>query len=110
MSDSAVASPVTAEKPASPPKKATKVAAAAKSKKPKAPKTHPPVADIVFAAVKTLKERGGSSLQAIKKAAYNKVDVEKLASFFQIDSGHKERICTEEGESSESSQAKEGRI
>ena len=85
MSDPAVttvASPV-AEKPASPPKKAAKSAAAAKPKKPKAAKTHPPVSEMVVNAVKTLKERGGSSLQAIKKflAAQYKVDVEKLAPF-----------------------------
>lgn len=86
MSETApvVASPA-AEKPASPPKKAAKSAAAAKPKKPKAAKTHPPVADMVVNAVKTLKERGGSSLQAIKKflAAQYKVDVEKLAPFIK---------------------------
>lgn len=86
MSETApvVASPV-AEKPASPPKKAAKSANAAKPKKPKAAKTHPPVSDMVVNAVKTLKERGGSSLQAIKKflAAQYKVDVEKLAPFIK---------------------------
>lgn len=72
----AVASPA-AEKVASPPKKAAK-STSAKPKKPKAAKTYPPVSDMVVAAGKTLKERGGSSLQAIKKylAAQYKVDVE----------------------------------
>merc|ERR1711972_963486 len=39
----------------------------------------------VNAAIKTLKERGGSSLQAIKKyiAANYKVDVDKLAPFIK---------------------------
>lgn len=83
MSETApvVASPV-AEKPVSPPKKAVKSIAAAK---PKAANAHPPVSDMVVNAVKTLKERGGSSLQAIKKflAAQYKVDVEKLAPFIK---------------------------
>lgn len=53
--------------------------------KPKAKPSHPPTADMVNNAVKTLKERGGSSLQAIKKfiAANYKVDVEKLAPFIK---------------------------
>ena len=40
---------------------------------------------MVNTAIKTLKERGGSSLQAIKKyiAANYKVDVEKLAPFIK---------------------------
>ena len=50
------------EKPASPAKKGAKAAAAAKPKKAKAPKTHPPTGEMVVNAVKTLKERGGSSL------------------------------------------------
>jgi hypothetical protein len=56
-------------------------AAAPKVKK---PATHPPVSNMVTAAIKSLKERGGSSLQAIKKylAATYKVDCEKLAPFF----------------------------
>ena len=85
MSDPATATesaPV--EKPESPAKKSAK-AAAAKPKKAKAAKTHPPTGEMVVNAVKTLKERGGSSLQAIKKflAAQYKVDVEKLAPFIK---------------------------
>ncbi len=47
--------------------------------------SHPPTADMVNTAIKTLKERGGSSLQAIKKyiAANYKVDVDKLAPFIK---------------------------
>lgn len=54
-------------------------------KKPKAKPSHPPTAEMVNNAVRTLKERGGSSLQAIKKfiAANYKVDVEKLAPFIK---------------------------
>ncbi|XP_021706524.1 histone H1-like [Aedes aegypti] len=46
---------------------------------------HPPVNDMVVAAIKTLKERNGSSLQAIKKyiAANYKCDVAKLAPFLK---------------------------
>ena len=58
---------------------------AVKAKKPKTTPNHPPTATMVNAAIKTLKERGGSSLQAIKKyiAANYKVDVEKLAPFIK---------------------------
>lgn len=54
-------------------------------KKPKAKPSHPPTSEMVTTAIKTLKERGGSSLQAIKKyiAANYKVDVEKLAPFIK---------------------------
>ncbi|CAO1295492.1 unnamed protein product [Diamesa serratosioi] len=71
--------------PSSPPKKAAKVAKSPVAKKPKAKATHPPTGEMVVAAVKTLKERGGSSLQAIKKylAANYKVDCEKLAPFIK---------------------------
>jgi histone H1/5 len=70
--------------PASPPKKPAK-AASAKPMKTEAPKSHPPVSDMVVDAVKTLKEHGGSSLQTIKKylATQYKVDVEKLAPFIK---------------------------
>ncbi|XP_058827240.1 uncharacterized protein LOC131687205 [Topomyia yanbarensis] len=69
----------TAATPAKAPKKA-KVA-----KKPKQPAAHPPVNDMVLAAIKTLKERNGSSLQAIKKyiAANYKCDVAKLSTFIK---------------------------
>ena len=58
---------------------------AVKAKKPKTAPSHPPTATMVTAAIKTLKERGGSSLQAIKKyiAANYKVDVEKLSPFIK---------------------------
>jgi histone H1/5 len=50
------------------PAKAKKAKSAApKVKKPKAPATHLPVSNMVTAAIESLKERGGSSLQAIKK-------------------------------------------
>ena len=54
-------------------------------KKPKAKPSHPPTSEMVNTAIKTLKERGGSSLQAIKKyiAANYKVDVDKLAPFIK---------------------------
>jgi histone H1/5 len=68
-------------------------ASPSKAKKPRAPKgtakkvipTHPPTAQMVNAAIKNLKERGGSSLQAIKKyiAATYKIDAEKLAPFIR---------------------------
>ena len=62
--------------------KAPKVKAA---KKPAKKAEHPPVASMVTAAVKELKDRKGSSLAAIKKhiAANNKVDVAKLAPFIK---------------------------
>jgi len=67
---------------------ATPKKGAAKSSKPRKPKTapnHPKVADMVNSAISNLKERGGSSLQAIKKyiAGNYKVDVEKLAPFIR---------------------------
>ena len=56
-----------------------------KAKKPKVAPTHPPVAEMVVAAITALKDRKGSSLAAIKKyiAANNKVDVAKLAPFIK---------------------------
>lgn len=58
---------------------------AAGIKKPKTTPSHPPTQQMVDAAIKTLKERGGSSLMAIKKyiAATYKVDVQKLAPFIK---------------------------
>ncbi|XP_008560313.1 histone H1 [Microplitis demolitor] len=57
----------------------------AAAKKPSTKATHPSAADMVTAAIKSLGERGGSSLQAIKKyiAATYKVDVEKQAPFIK---------------------------
>ena len=56
-----------------------------KAKKPAKKPDHPPVASMVDAALKNLKERKGSSLAAIKKyiAANYKVDVAKLAPFIR---------------------------
>ncbi|XP_011506312.1 PREDICTED: histone H1-like [Ceratosolen solmsi marchali] len=66
---------------------AKKIAAAktAAAKKPRAKPSHPPTSDMVEAAIKALKERGGSSLQAIKKyiAATYKVDAEKHSPFIK---------------------------
>ncbi|XP_046685055.1 histone H1-like [Homalodisca vitripennis] len=61
MADSATTAPA----PAAPMPKKAKAAAA--SKKPRVKPAHPPTSDMVNAAIKNLKERGGSSLQAIKK-------------------------------------------
>lgn len=60
-------------------------AKAAKAKVPRTKPTHPPTNEMVQGAIKGLKERGGSSLIAIKKyiAANYKVDVEKLAPFIK---------------------------
>ena len=54
-------------------------------KKPRAKPVHPRTSEMVSNAIKSLKERGGSSLQAIKKyiAANYKVDSEKLSPFIK---------------------------
>lgn len=59
--------------------------AASGNKKPSAVPSHPPTQQMVDASIKTLKERGGSSLLAIKKyiAATYKVDVQRLAPFIK---------------------------
>lgn len=66
--------------PAASPKKAVK-----KARKPKVPAAHPPVQQMVNAAIAALKERRGSSLSAIKKyiAANYKVDIVRLAPFIR---------------------------
>lgn len=53
----------------------------AKQKKPKASPQHPKVAEMVNTAISFLKDRKGSSLQAIKKyiASQYKVDVQKIS-------------------------------
>lgn len=58
---------------------------ASKAKKPKTAPSHPKVADMVTSAITSLKERGGSSLAAIKKyiASNYKVDADKLAPFIR---------------------------
>ncbi|XP_041563746.1 histone H1-like [Drosophila elegans] len=65
-------------------KKATG-SAATKAKKPTAPPSHPPTQQMVDASIKNLKERGGSSLLAIKKyiTATYKCDAQKLAPFIK---------------------------
>ncbi|XP_030080561.1 uncharacterized protein LOC115483318 [Drosophila hydei] len=68
---------VAAKKPAS--------ASASKAKKTTAPPTHPPTQQMVDASIQNLKERGGSSLLAIKKyiSATYKCDAQKLAPFIK---------------------------
>lgn len=75
MSEEAVAVSATPDKA----KKKTKSAA----KKPKSNPPHPKVSEMVVAAIGSLKERGGSSLQAIKKhiASQHKVDMDRLTPF-----------------------------
>lgn len=60
-------------------------AAAGGSKKAKTTPSHPPVAQMVNAAIKALKERGGSSTQAIKKyiSSTYKIDAEKKSQFIR---------------------------
>jgi len=55
------------------------------AKKPKAKPNHPPTSEMVQSAIKALKERGGSSLQAIKKyiSATYKIDADKLSPFIK---------------------------
>lgn len=72
--------------PAAPAQAGTpKKPSAGKNKKPRVKPNHPRTSEMVIAAVKNLKERGGSSLQAIKKyiSANYKVDAEKLAPFIK---------------------------
>lgn len=76
---SAAATGASAVTPQSPAKKEKKI------KNPRAKPSHPPTSEMVNNAIKGLKERGGSSLQAIKKyvAANYKVDAEKVAPFIK---------------------------
>lgn len=73
--------PVTAKSAAVSPKKAK----APTAKKPSPKPSHPPTSSLVDGAIKSLHERGGSSLQAIKKfiTSNNKVDAAKLAPFIK---------------------------
>ncbi|XP_035205096.1 histone H1E-like [Stegodyphus dumicola] len=72
---------VSATPVAATPKKAKK----SPSKKPKALPSHPKVSAMVVEAISSLKERGGSSLQAIKKhiASHHKVDIDRLTPFIK---------------------------
>jgi len=56
-----------------------------KAVKPKKPASHPKTIDMVIAAITNLKDRKGSSLQAVKKyiGANYKVDIEKMSSFIR---------------------------
>nr|XP_022909867.1 histone H1A, sperm-like [Onthophagus taurus] len=56
-----------------------------KKKSQRSKATHPPTSEMVNNAIKTLQERNGSSLQAIKKymASNYKVDAEKMAPFIK---------------------------
>ena len=80
MADSADSAPAATNPTQVAPKK-TKSAA----KKPRTKPVHPRTSEMVGNAIKSLKERGGSSLQAIKKyiAANYKVDSEKLSPFIK---------------------------
>jgi histone H1/5 len=66
-------------------KKAKKASAGTKTKKAPVAPTHPPTQQMVDASIKNLKERGGSSLLAIKKyiSATYKCDAQKLAPFIK---------------------------
>ena len=76
-----VSAPSATPAAATPKKKGAK----AGSKKPKTAPSHPKVSEMVNNAITSLKERGGSSLQAIKKhiGAQYKVDVDKLSPFIK---------------------------
>lgn len=54
-------------------------------KKPSTKSSHPPTSELVLNAIKTLQDRNGSSLQAIKKfiASNYKLDTSKLAPFIK---------------------------
>ncbi|GBP62470.1 Histone H1 [Eumeta japonica] len=85
MADTAVASeapaPTTPAAAAKKPKATAVGGGGGVVKKPKAKPTHPKTSEMVNNAIRELKERSGSSLQAIKKyiAAQYKVDAEKHA-------------------------------
>ncbi|XP_011501818.1 PREDICTED: histone H1-like [Ceratosolen solmsi marchali] len=83
MTETAVV-PATVEAPLTSAKSVPKKAASSK-KSPAKPRTHPPVSEMVNAAIAALKDKRGSSLQAIKKyiAATYKVDVEKQSTFIK---------------------------
>lgn len=55
------------------------------TKKPSTKPSHPATSELVLTAIKTLQEKNGSSLQAIKKfiASHYKLDTEKLAPFIK---------------------------
>ncbi len=85
MADSSAsgAASAAAAPPAEAPKKSKSGGSGAK--KPRSKPAHPRTSEMVYNAIKSLKERGGSSLQAIKKyiTANYKVDSEKHAPFIK---------------------------
>ncbi|KAI5699224.1 hypothetical protein M8J76_000777, partial [Diaphorina citri] len=87
MADTAPATPVApaAASAETPKGKGKKAAAVKAAKKPKAVPAHPPTAQMVTKAIGDLKEKGGSSLSAIKKfiGSTYKVDAQKLAPFIR---------------------------
>ncbi|KAJ6225742.1 hypothetical protein RDWZM_004287 [Blomia tropicalis] len=66
-------------------KKSQSKTSTAKTTKPKVPSTHPPVKEMVTETIKTLKERNGSSLAAIKKhiASNYEVDIDRIVPFIR---------------------------
>lgn len=84
MADAIATTEAAAPASSSPATKKGKSGAVA-SKKPRVKPSHPPTSDMVNIAIKTLKERGGSSLQAIKKyiSSNYKIDAEKLSPFIK---------------------------
>jgi len=80
MADSMEVAPAAANVAQVPQKKAK-----SSGKKPRVKPVHPRTSEMVANAISSLKERGGSSLQAIKKyiAANYKVDSEKLSPFIK---------------------------
>lgn len=83
MADTTTAAGSPATSPAAP--AASKKGAQKKTKAPRTKPNHPRTSEMVNNAIKSLKERGGSSLQAIKKyvSANYKVDAEKLSPFIK---------------------------
>ena len=85
MSDVAAVQEIASSPVVSTPSKRSAASKKATSKKARAKPAHPPTSEMVSGAIKGLKERGGSSLQAIKKyiSANYKVDAEKLSPFIK---------------------------
>lgn len=84
MTDTVVNADVAPLASASPAAKKSKTAMPI-AKKPRVKPAHPPTAEMVYNAIRILKERSGSSLQAIKKyvSTTYKIDAEKLAPFIK---------------------------
>lgn len=85
--ESSSQSPVSVDENSSPiiPIKKPKPSKSIGVKKPAAKPTHPATSELVIRAITTLKERNGSSLQAIKKfiASEYKLDTDRLAPFIR---------------------------